>query len=102
VCHTDAIQFLKDVGLSAQRTFDMKLMPRLLEVPHHTRAKYGKRKPDMSKEEKELQARERNRVHAQATRVRRAMLRKVIEDYELLPLAPDQAAVIAKYMADIK
>jgi len=78
----------------------MNLMPRLLEVPVQTRAKYGKRKQNLTQAEKVAISRQRNRVHAQATRVRRTMLRKVIDDHGLLAFAPDPNFVLQKYMVD--
>lgn len=69
-------QFLKSVKLSAQEAVQLNVQSKLLAAPKTPRKKYGKRK-FISKEERYQVQKERNKMHARATRCRRKIFKEV-------------------------
>ena len=69
-------KFLTTLNLSPQEIIRRGLMKRLKFAPKKVRGKYGPRK-DLTAEERKNLSKERNRVHARATRMRKKIFKEV-------------------------
>lgn len=71
-------KFLRELKVSPEEVIQSNIMDFLKLAPRKHRSKYGPRKAMTAEERREL-SKERNRVHAKATRMRKRIFKKVLE-----------------------